>query len=48
MERVMNRDESSKYSGVVVKKPEVGWLQRSNVPLGTMGKHIGGCHKGWY
>ena len=25
-----------------------GWLQRSNVPIGTLGKHIEGCHKGWY
>jgi len=25
-----------------------GWLQRSNVPLGTLGNQIPGCHKGWY
>merc|ERR1712004_818222 len=25
-----------------------GWLQRSNVPLGTLGKYITGSHKGWY
>jgi hypothetical protein len=35
-------------SDIVVKKPEVGWLQKSNVPLGTMGKYIDGCHRGWY
>ena len=27
---------------------EVGWLQKSNVPIGTMGKYIEGCHQGWY
>ena len=40
-----NQDQNDK---IVVKTPEKGWLQKSNVPLGTMGKHIEGCHKGWY
>jgi hypothetical protein len=27
---------------------DFGWIQRSNVPIGTLGEHIPGCHKGWY
>merc|ERR1712139_193613 len=34
--------------GAVSQEHDAGWLQRSNVPLGTLGTHISGCHKGWY
>jgi len=32
----------------ITHEHDPGWLQRSNVPLGTLGTHIPGCHKGWY
>jgi len=42
------RPPSRSAFNTIQHEHDPGWLQRSNVPLGTLGNHISGCHKGWY